>query len=136
MNAMPLSSDLSKLHPKPGHIFRLWQIFLDRVNPLCKVVHSPTLQIQILEASANLTDIPKATEAAMFAIYLLAVTSLGSTECESLFGENKPTLLTKYRNASKSALVAADFIISEDILVLQALALYLVSSVLLLQILR
>lgn len=30
--------DISAIHPEPVHIFRLWQIFLDNVNPLFKVV--------------------------------------------------------------------------------------------------
>ncbi|KAK6845968.1 C6 transcription factor [Apiospora arundinis] len=34
--------DLSTLHPEPIQIFRLWQIYLDNVDPLLKVTHTPT----------------------------------------------------------------------------------------------
>ncbi|GKU11278.1 unnamed protein product, partial [Fusarium langsethiae] len=41
--------ELHTLHPEPAHLFRLWQIYLDNVNPLLKVTHTPTLQARIVE---------------------------------------------------------------------------------------
>jgi hypothetical protein len=59
----PLSTHLSVLHPSPLHIFRLWQAFLDNVNPLRKIVHAPTFQCRILGVTGNITSIPQNVEA-------------------------------------------------------------------------
>ena len=55
--------DISTLHPDPVQIFRLWQIYLDNVNPLLKVTHTPSLQGRIIEAASNLTYINPTLEA-------------------------------------------------------------------------
>lgn len=120
--------NLSKLHPPTVHIFRLWQIFLDKVNPLIKVVHAPTVQQLVLDASSNLEKIPKGVEALMFSIYTLAVTSLDDGECVSLLGDRKATLLPRYRAGAKQALRNAGFLRSSELLVLQAYFLVLVTS--------
>jgi hypothetical protein len=51
------NADLSTLHPEPVQIFRLWQIYLDNVNPLFKVTHTLSLQGSIIEAASNVTNI-------------------------------------------------------------------------------
>jgi hypothetical protein len=52
---LPISSDvnLKDLYPQPAQIFHLWQTFLDRVNPITKVIHVPTLQPKLVEAATN-----------------------------------------------------------------------------------
>jgi hypothetical protein len=35
--------DLAALHPNQGQIFKLWQVYLENVDPLLKVTHTPTL---------------------------------------------------------------------------------------------
>ena len=37
------ATDLLAMHPNPLIIFRLWQIFLDNVDPLIKIIHAPTI---------------------------------------------------------------------------------------------
>ncbi len=129
LGSLPMNLSLSAFHPNPGQIFRLWQTFLDNVNPLIKVIHVPTVQQQLLEASENLEDVSKSMEALMFAIYSLAAISMSNIECESIFGETKNALITRYRNATRYALIAADFITTSDLVVLQAFVLFLVSDV-------
>jgi len=77
---------LTALHPQPLHIFRLWQTFLDNVNPLSKVIHAPTVQHQILEASANLEKVSRSMESLMFAIYATSVNSMDKKQCEIMLG--------------------------------------------------
>ena len=120
--------DLSKLHPSAVHIFRMWQTYLDNVNPLIKVLHAPTVQQQILVAISDLEKIPKGLEALMFSIYILAVTSLGEKDCISVLGEEKATLLARYRAGAKQALRKAGFLKSSELIVLQAFFLFLVSG--------
>ena len=119
--------ELKTLHPKPLMIFRLWQIFLDNINPLTKLIHAPTTQQRLLDASANLESISNESEALMFAIYLSAIQSMSTDECQSIMGEGKGALIRKYHHAVRSALLRANFTSSLNILVVQAFALYLLS---------
>ncbi|KIX10125.1 uncharacterized protein Z518_01206 [Rhinocladiella mackenziei CBS 650.93] len=116
---------LHDLHPEPRHIYRYWQIFVETVNPFIKIVHVPTLQQRILDASWDLANVPKPLTAMLFAIYTLAVTSLSSEECHASFGETRDTLLSRYRVATVRALIAADFLITREVEVLQAFVLFL-----------
>jgi len=121
------SKDLSALHPPPVQIFRLWQTFLDNVNPLVRMFHAPTVQQTIIDVSGDLANIPRPTEALLFAIYLVAVISLRNDECESRFGEPRNKLLTRYSHGTQIALIKAKFLKSLNLNTLQALTLYLVS---------
>jgi hypothetical protein len=121
------TKDLSSHHPPPVQIFRLWQTFLVNVNPLVKIFHAPTVQQIIIDAAGDLSNVPRATEALMFAIYLISVTSLGAEECETIFGERRQTLLSKYSYAAQQALVNAKFLKSVNLYPLQAFSLYLLA---------
>jgi hypothetical protein len=122
------SKDLNSVHPQPIHIFRLWQTFLVNCNPLIKIFHAPTVQQMILDASGDLHSVPRHTEALMFAIYLLAVTSLKGQDCESMFDEPRNNLLSRYSHAAQQALINAKFLKSLNLITLQAFSIYLVSS--------
>jgi hypothetical protein len=127
---IPLSntSNLLELHPGPRHIFKLWQIFVENTNPLIKIVHVPTLQKRIIDASWNLQDISKQIEALLFAIYLLAITSLSPSDCQMYFGHDKAPLLKRYRKGAVQSLMAADLFSTRDLEVLQAFVLFLVGD--------
>ncbi|KAM5349497.1 hypothetical protein ACJ41O_006002 [Fusarium nematophilum] len=120
--------ELYKLHPEPRYIYRLWQIFAEAVNPLIKIVHVPTLQQRILDASWGLPNSPKPLTAIMFAIYTLAVTSMSPDECMASFNETRDVLLTRYRTATIRALIAADFLTTRDFEVMQAFVLFLLAD--------
>ncbi|KAH8652250.1 fungal-specific transcription factor domain-containing protein [Xylariales sp. PMI_506] len=117
--------ELSSLHPEPRSIFRLWQQFVESINPLTKIVHVPTLQPRVLQASWDMENTPKSLNALLFSIYTLAITSMSSSECQSAFNEDRITLLTRYRVATIRALIAADFLTTREVEVLQALVLFL-----------
>lgn len=108
-------------------MFRLWQTYLDNVHPLTMIVHAPTVQQQILEASGNLENISKSTEALLFSIYAFAVTSNSNEECEARLGEDQLVLVARYQLATQQALRNADFLRTSDMEVMQAFLLYLVS---------
>lgn len=120
--------DLAALHPEQVQIFRLWQIYLDNVNPLLKVTHTPTLQTRIIDAASNITGINPVLEALMFSIYCMAVTSLTEVECRTLFGVENETLLESYQFACQQALLKCDVFQTLDRDCLTALLLYLVSA--------
>ncbi|KAJ0115294.1 colonial-22 [Diaporthe amygdali] len=98
------TSSVTNLHPSGVQIFQLWQIYLENVNPLLKVTHTPTIQGSLIEAAANPSKIAKPLEALMFSIYFIAVVSMTDDE---------------------QALINAGFMRSPDLVVLQAYVMYL-----------
>lgn len=119
--------DVSTLHPGQVQIFRLWQIYLDNVNPLLKVTHTPTLQRRIIDAASNLASVMPILAALMFSIYSVAVLSLGEDECRTIFGSLRQHLLTRFQFGCQQALWNCGFLRSNDRECLTALYLYLVS---------
>ena len=115
-------------HPEPRHIFRLWQVFVENVNPLTKILHVPTFQQRIFEVSWNIPSISKPTQAIMFAVYTLAITSLSPSDCLKLFDQNREILLEQYRKSTMESLITAELLSTRDIEVLQAFVLFLVRA--------
>jgi hypothetical protein len=118
------SANLRPLHPSPVQGFRLWQAYLDNVNPLLKLFHTPTLQQLISNASSDLDNLPKNIEALLFAIYCMAVESMNDAECYAIMGELKAVVSQRFKTATQHALVNASFLKTSDLMVLQALVLF------------
>ena len=119
--------DISTLQPEPVQIFRLWQIYLENVNPLLKVTHTPSLQGRIIEAASNVSNISPTLEALMFSIYCMSILSLTMDDCQAMFGSSKVDLLTRYQFGCQQALLNCGFLRCDDYDCLTALYLYLVS---------
>lgn len=92
------------------------------------IFHAPTVQQQILDASADLDNIPESMEALMFAIYFAAAAALPADECEAMFRAPQHIVVNKYMLATQQALNAAKLLKNLDITVLQALVILLVST--------
>ncbi|KAH7184734.1 uncharacterized protein B0J16DRAFT_286167 [Fusarium flagelliforme] len=120
--------NIYELHPEPKHIYFLWQTFVETVNPLIKIIHVPTLQKRILEATWNLSHVDKSLAALMFSIYTLSVTSLSAEDCQSSLGQDRGVLITRYRAATLRALTEADFMTTKELEVLQAMVLFVFSN--------
>lgn len=114
-------------HPPPERMHQLWQIFIENVDPLTKVVHVPTLRSGIQKAASNIGTIPRSFEALMFAIYSAAVMTLKEDECMQNFCEPRKSLLSRYISATEAALARAKFMGTTNLVVLQALVLHLLS---------
>ncbi|KAH0833587.1 hypothetical protein AYO21_05266 [Fonsecaea monophora] len=123
----PSSNPVQQLHPSSTNILVLWQIFLDNINPMSKLIHQPTLHKTLVQASSHLDSIPRGFEALMFAIYSSAVYSIDDDECEMKLGEPRKILLARYRHATRKALARARFMATSELVVLQAFFLYLLT---------
>jgi hypothetical protein len=99
---------------------------------LLKITHIPTVQAQILKAAAELESAPQNIEALMFAIYLIATTSMDELEVQTVFNRPKDELLAQYFRAAQQALINAGFLRTNDVTCLQAYTLYLVYPLLIL----
>lgn len=118
--------DLATLHPEQAKIFRLWQLYLDNVNPLLKVTHTPTLQSRIVDAFADLSALEPSLEALLFSIYCTSVLSLTDEQCRAIFGSPRHEVLSGYQFACRQALVNCNALGSSDHDCLTAMFLYLV----------
>jgi hypothetical protein len=63
----------------------------------------------------------------LFAIYYGATTSLSGRDCVAKLGEEKSILLARYRFAVEQALARANFLNTEELVVLQALVIFLMT---------
>lgn len=116
----------AELQPSPGHIFRLWQVFLDRVNPLIKLVHVPTLQPYLVEATSG-APLPKNIEALLFSIYTLAAIALSDAECHTILGYSREAALHRFSTGVRLTLTRIGFLKTHDLATLQALVHYIIS---------
>lgn len=119
---------LTQRHPPGMASFRLWQVYLTNVDPLLKITHAPSLQKRIFDAAADLGSVPRNLEALMFNIYLAGVISLNEDEVASMLNRSKTEAIADLQSAAEQALVNVAFMRSNDLMVLQAFLLYLVSS--------
>lgn len=117
---------LEMTHPTPVVIFQLWQTFLHNVNMLIKVLHGPSVQQWLLEATSTLDQVLKNLKALMFGIYSMATSSMTDDKCKKLFGEDRITVLRRYQSGTRKALLRASYLRSRDIVILQAFVLLLV----------
>lgn len=126
-NLLSSSSSVVQLHPEPRHVFRLWQIFTERTNAIIKVLHAPSVQQRILDASWNIEACIPSFQALLFGIYLAAVTSMTTSDCLLHFSEDKNVLIHRYRGGAWQSLLAAGMLETRELEVLQALVIFLVS---------
>ncbi|TKA66334.1 hypothetical protein B0A55_10575 [Friedmanniomyces simplex] len=118
--------DMLALHPLPSQIAAYWDIFKDRVDPLVKVLHVPTIEPTVLRSASHLSNLSRGFEALLFAIYYGAVTSLTAQDCRAKLNEDKQILLSRYRFAFEQSLARANFLTTEEIVVLQAFVIFLI----------
>lgn len=121
------STGLRPLHPQPVEAFRLWQAYLDNINPLIKLFHAPTVQQMLSEANGNLDHVSRNVEALLFSIYCIAIESLSDAECVAISGDCKEVARQRFRSGAQHALINASFLKTSDVMVLQALTLFVVS---------
>ncbi|PNS15641.1 hypothetical protein CAC42_4093 [Sphaceloma murrayae] len=119
------SVDMLALHPIPSQIETYWTIYKDRVDPLVKVLHIPSISSTILTSASHLSNLSKGFEALLFTIYYGATTSLTPEECLVKLGEERAVLLSRYRFAVEQALARANFLTAEELVILQAFVIFL-----------
>ncbi|KAH7082964.1 hypothetical protein BKA63DRAFT_140631 [Paraphoma chrysanthemicola] len=112
-------------HPPSEKMRQLWEIFVENVDPLTKVVHVPTLRPVVHKAFHDTQVISRSLEALLFSIYGAAIMSLKDAECQDRFLESRRSLLSRYTSAARKALSRARFMETTNLMVLQALLLHL-----------
>lgn len=118
---------LRSLHAPPSQTRKYWNIFIERVDPLVKVLHKPTVTTILRKMGSDFLNIDPPMEALLFAIYFAVVTSMKQEDVLLSFLEEKQSLLSRYRYGVEQALSQAGFLTSQDLRTLQAFTIYLVA---------
>ncbi|KAL6241659.1 hypothetical protein RBB50_011441 [Rhinocladiella similis] len=128
-NSSRAAPEPSQLHPPEHHVFILWQVYLENVDPVLKMMHVPTTQRQIFRASQNLAQIPPAYECLMFSIYYAATISIQNPQSlRKLLQEERQVLLERFQLGVEQSLSKASFMTTPSITTLQALTIYLICA--------
>ena len=114
--------------PTPHQVYTLCDIYITHVDPMFKVLHTPSLRQYLQERSVELDCSPgrKGLEALRFAIYYAATVSMTAEECRRRTGNHKELLMSRYRARTELGLAKADFVNTVEISTLQALTILLV----------
>lgn len=116
---------LRNFHPPPAQILMYWEIFKENVDPVLRIFHRPHTEQLIRDAVRHLGHMSKPMETMMFAIYYAVVTSMNPSDCLTVLGMDKDSGLKKYRFAFEQSLARANFLSTQEVLVLQSFTLYL-----------
>lgn len=82
-------------HPSPVTVSILWHWYLDTVDPVLKVSHTPSVQKDVMRFIKEETFGDVAKQCLLFAIFYASIISMPSTTCLDKLGEDKSTLLER-----------------------------------------
>ncbi|OBT72586.1 hypothetical protein VF21_08160 [Pseudogymnoascus sp. 05NY08] len=119
------ASETASLLPSTAQTQICWRAFLENVDQLAKVLHTPSAQSILQKAVNNPTSLNNGQKALLFAIYFSSISSMSVEDAEDCFKMDKTTTLAMYRAATEQALTAADFLVTDDLVTLQAFVLFL-----------
>lgn len=117
---------LARFHLPLDMVCKLKEYFIDRVDPMLKILHLPTFWVALSNGLPQLDTLPKSLEALIFAFYLVSISSLKDHEARNLFGVPLATLLSRYRVATRQALINARFLSTSNLMTLQAFSIFTV----------
>ena len=117
---------LHQYHPTHAEAMLLWKTHVENVEPICKVLHIPTVSRMVETVSQQPEAASKTEEALLFAIYHFAIFSMTEEDCQITFGHTRAALMQTYHFAARQALVNASFLKTSELSLLQSLVLFLI----------
>jgi hypothetical protein len=121
------TQSLTNQHPSYEEATKLWNTYVQNVEPLCKVLHVPTVAKMVDTVAKQPAVALKSDECLLFAIYYFAVFSMSEADCLQQFKQTKNHLMSRYRTAVCQALVNASWLKTTAMPVLQAYTLFLIA---------
>ena len=91
-----------------------------------KIIHRPTLERYVAEASSDPLGLRFNMRALFFSIFAMAVVSLDADECMKRLGYDREQALRKFTKGARLTLLRMNFVSAEDLTTLQAFTLYMV----------
>lgn len=116
-------------YPDTQLALRLWNVYVKSVDPVLKILHIPTVQSTIVETILDPKSAQSSVVALTYAIYFAAVTALCHDDDEPTnLPCEKPVLLAHYKKALDQLLMPTELMKRPELVLLQALAIYAVST--------
>jgi hypothetical protein len=106
----------------------LWRVFLDRVDPVTKIIHAPSFRPNIVDAAAGFRNMPPQTKGLLFSMFIVASLALSKTEHWDLLGRSKEDTIAAYSANFRAALAQYSYLTNYNLDTLRSLALYSVRS--------
>ncbi|KAL4999811.1 hypothetical protein BDV10DRAFT_183959 [Aspergillus recurvatus] len=120
--------DLDLYRPTPQTIAALWNKYLEIVDPVVKIFHTPTVQRLVMQAIQGRNKLDLALECLLFAVYYATVAAMTPLACESELQEDRLSSLRRYRTAIENMLSRLNLLNATDMAVLQAFTIYLITG--------
>jgi hypothetical protein len=124
VDALSAGTDANDLWPTRDKALFLWQVYLKRVNPLTKIIHVPTLQAYV---GRSYEAVPGNIRALLFSIFLMATVTMTRDECQEVLRTPKEVEVEAFSKAVRMTLQRLNFIVTDNLAVLQALVIYFIS---------
>lgn len=122
------TQSLTEQHPTHQEAMKLWDAYVQNIEPLCKVLHVPTVAKMVNTVSKQPSTASKSDECLLFVIYYFAVFSMSDSDCLLGFNVSRNHLMSRYGTAVCQALVNASWLKTTALPVLQAYILFLVAT--------
>ncbi|KAH8810958.1 putative C6 transcription factor [Xylogone sp. PMI_703] len=119
------SINLREFYPDQVIFSQFQNIFANRIDPMLKMLHLPSLFSTMTTALANSGNVPKSIEALLLCFCLATVSTMSQDQCQAVLNQDKTSAVRKYKRAATHALTNAGFVQSLDLTNLKALSLYL-----------
>ncbi|KAL4783599.1 fungal-specific transcription factor domain-containing protein [Aspergillus varians] len=120
--------DLDAVRPSQASVAVLWQQYVEAVDPLLKIFHTPTVQKLVVKAIHGREKLEAPSQCLLFAIYYAAVASMSPLVCKSELEDERQVLLKQYRTGVENLLSRLDLLNSTNMTVLQAFAIFLITG--------
>jgi hypothetical protein len=103
---------------------------LRNADPVFKILHRPSLRAFLIDEEPYLDYEPdhQAPVTLAYAVYYVAVCTIDDPQCQVMFGLDKKTVSAELQRETEAALIKSDFVTTNDLTILQAYVLSLVSS--------
>ncbi|KAH7025118.1 fungal-specific transcription factor domain-containing protein [Microdochium trichocladiopsis] len=113
------------LFPMPSQMLFIWQTFEERVDPIIKLLHKPSMVDIIRNLTGDWSRLDAALAALVLAVSFAAVAAFDEDEVPKNFGSSKSEVLARYRLGAEQAFQQCDLLTTKDLGVLQAYVIYL-----------
>lgn len=110
------------------HATQLWHLFVQNVDATIKVLHIPTDEVTVFTAIHQPDAVSKDTLALVSAVYFAATLTMEPDEAQYILGIDKMNALRAFKQDFQMYLAAVDMLENPTVVLLQALAIYLVCS--------
>ncbi|KAK2674824.1 hypothetical protein RAB80_009808 [Fusarium oxysporum f. sp. vasinfectum] len=121
----PASPGEQDFSPLPSQIPFLLDVFDENINLIMHIVHMPSIRKMVRPSPGTAAKVSLKHQALLFSIYYAAITSMEDDDVLDNFGSTKTELNMKFRRGLEQALARADFLNNPDIVLVQALVIFL-----------